>query len=328
VRPFDRARGDRENLMARFLLRRLLFMVVTMAAVSLIVFVISEVVPIDVARNILGPYASAESLEHLRKQMGLDLPVMTRYWRWLAHTLQGDLGVSTHYQAPVASLLWRRLANSAILGGSAFAMIMPLALLLGVMAGMREGGRLDRGISLASLVSTSVPTFASGVFLILIFTLWLGWLPGSSVLDRESWAYQAPLKLVMPVLTLMLVDVGYVARMTRASMAEVMASAYVRTAILKGLPRRRVIFRHALRNALLAPITVIMLHINWLMGGIVVVESLFGFHGFGRMMLDATLNKDVPVIEAGAMVAITVALGSQLLADLLYTTLNPRIRLA
>jgi peptide/nickel transport system permease protein len=314
--------------MGRFLLRRGLFMLVTMLVVSVIVFVISEVVPIDVARNILGPYASAESLEHLRKQMGLDLPVLTRYWQWLGRFVQGDLGMSSNYQAPVAALLWRRLANSAILAGVAFALIMPLALLLGVVAGMREGGRLDRLISVASLVSTSVPTFASGVFLILIFTLWLGWLPGSSVLDRETWAYESPVKLVMPVLTLMLVDVGYVARMTRASMAEVMSSGYVRTAILKGLPYRRVIVRHALRNALLAPITVILLHINWLMGGIVVVESLFGFHGFGKMMLDASLNKDVAVIEAGAMVAIAIAVGSQLLADILYTALNPRIRLA
>jgi peptide/nickel transport system permease protein len=312
--------------MLRFLVRRLAFMLVTMVAVSAIVFVISEVVPLDVARNILGPYAAPESVEHLRNQMGLDLPVPVRYWRWLSHFVQGDMGTSTHYAAPVATLLGRRLANSAVLAGVAFALIMPLALVLGVVAGMREGGRVDRVISLGSLISTSVPTFASGVFLILIFTLWLGWLPGSSVLDQETWAYQAPLKLIMPVLTLMLVDVGYVARMTRASMAEVMASAYVRTAILKGLPRRRVIVRHALRNALLAPITVITLHINWLMGGIVVVEFLFGFHGFGGMMLDAALNKDVPVIEAGAMVAIVIAVGSQLVADLLYTTLDPRIR--
>jgi len=311
-----------------FLARRLAFMLLTMLVVSVIVFVISEVVPLDVARNILGPYAAPESVEHLRKQMGLDLPVPVRYWRWLTSFVQGDMGTSTHYAAPVAPLLARRLLNSGVLAGAAFALIMPLALLLGVVAGMREGGRLDRLISLGSLVSTSVPTFASGVFLIVIFTFWLGWLPGSSVLDGETWAYQAPLKLVMPVLALMLVDVGYVARMTRASMAEVMSSAYVRTAVLKGLPRRRVIFRHALRNALLAPITVIMLHINWLMGGIVVVEFLFGFHGFGGMMLDASLNKDVPVIEAGAMVAIAIAVSTQLIADLLYTALNPRIRFA
>ncbi|MBI3457726.1 MAG: ABC transporter permease [Candidatus Rokubacteria bacterium] len=314
--------------MGRFLLRRFLFMLVTMLVVSAIVFVISEVVPIDVARNILGPYASPESLEHLRRQMGLDQPVPVRYWRWLTHFVQGDMGISSHYAAPVASLLGRRLLNSGVLAAAAFALIMPLALLLGVVAGMREGGRADRLISLGSLVSTSIPTFASGVFLILIFTLWLGWLPGSSVLDQETWAYQAPLKLIMPVLALVLVDVGYVARMTRVSMAEVMASAYVRTAILKGLPYRRVIVQHALRNALLAPITVIMLHINWLMGGIVVVEFLFGFHGFGWMMLDASLNKDVQVIEAGAMVAIVIAVGTQLIADLLYTALNPRIRLA
>jgi peptide/nickel transport system permease protein len=314
--------------MVRFLVRRLAFMLVTMLAVSAIVFVISEVVPLDVARNILGPYASAESLDHLRRQMGLDQPVPVRYARWLTSFLQGDMGISTHHATPVAPLLGRRLVNSGTLAAIAFALIMPLALLLGVLAGMREGSRLDRVISVGSLVSTSIPTFASGVFLILIFTLWLGWLPGSSVLDGETWAYQAPLKLVMPVLALLLVDVGYVARMTRASMAEVMGSAYVRTAVLKGLPARRVIFRHALRNALLAPITVIMLHINWLMGGIVVVEALFGFHGFGWMMLDAALNKDVPVLEAGAMVAIAIAVSTQLVADVVYTALNPRIRLA
>jgi peptide/nickel transport system permease protein len=314
--------------MVRYLARRLAFMLLTMLVVSAIVFFISEVVPLDVARNILGPYASADSVEHLRKQMGLDQPVVVRYWRWLGHFVQGDLGTSTHHAAPVAPLLTRRLINSGILAGIAFVLIMPLAVGLGVLAGMREGSRLDRLISVGSLVSTSVPTFASGVFLIVIFTFWLGWLPGSSVLDQESWAYQAPAKLAMPVLALILVDVGYVARMTRASMAEVMASAYVRTAVLKGLPRRRVIVRHGLRNALLAPITVIMLHINWLMGGIVVVESLFGFHGFGWMMLDAALNKDVPVLEAGAMVAIAIAVGTQLIADLLYTSLNPRIRLA
>jgi peptide/nickel transport system permease protein len=314
--------------MLRFLARRLAFMLVTMLAVSAIVFVISEVVPFDVARNILGPYASDDSVEYLRKQMGLDKPVLVRYASWLTGFVQGDMGRSTHYAAPVSDLLTRRLVNSGILAGVAFALIMPLALAFGALAGMREGGRLDRAISMGSLVSTSVPTFASGVFLVMIFSFWLGWLPGSSVLDRETWAYQAPAKLVMPVLTLMLVDIGYVARMTRASMAEVMASAYVRTAVLKGLPRTRVIARHALRNALLAPITVIMLHVNWLMGGIVVVESLFGFHGFGRMMLDAALNKDVPVIEAGAMVAIAIAVSTQLVADLLYTALNPRIRLA
>lgn len=314
--------------MARFLLRRLLFMLITMLVVSAIVFVISEVVPIDVARNILGPYASAESVEHLREQMGLDRPVLARYWHWLRGFVQGDMGISTYYATPVAPLLGRRLLNSAVLAGSAFALIVPLALLLGVVAGAREGGHADRLISLGSLLSTSVPPFASGVFLILIFTLWLGWLPGASVLDEESWAYQAPLKLIMPAFTLVLVDVGYLARMTRASMAEVMNSAYVRTAVLKGLPYRQVILKHALRNALLAPITVIMLHINWLVGGIVVVEFLFGFHGFGWMMLDAALNKDVPVIEAGAMVAIAIAVTTQLIGDLLYTSLNPRIRFA
>lgn len=312
--------------MLAFVLRRLGFLLLTMALVSAAVFFISEIVPLDVARNILGGFATDEQVAALRERMGLDRPAHVRYGEWVARLLRGDLGVSTLSGTPVLPIILRRAGNSAILAAVAFLAIMPLGLSLGVLAGLREGRLVDRVISLGGLVSTSIPPFASGVVLILLFALWLPWLPGTSALATETWAWEVPSKLVLPVLALILADAGYVARMTRASVSEVMRTAYVRTAILKGLPFHRVVVRHVLRNALLAPVTVVALHLNWLMGGLVVLESLFGFPGLGRLMLEAALNKDVPVIEAGAIVATFVAVASQCAADVAYTALNPRIR--
>lgn len=312
--------------MLAFILRRLGFLLLTMALVSAAVFFISEIVPLDVARNILGEFATDEQVAALRERMGLDRPAHVRYGEWAARLLRGDLGVSTLSGTPVLPIILRRAGNSAVLAAAAFLAIMPLGLLLGVLAGLREGRLLDRAISLGGLITTSIPPFASGVVLIVLFALWLPWLPGTSALATETWAWEVPSKLILPVLALVLADAGYVARMTRASVSDVMGTAYVRTAILKGLPFHRVVLHHVLRNALLAPITVVALHLNWLMGGLVVLESLFAFPGLGRLMLDAALNKDVPVIEAGALVATFVAVASQCTADIAYTALNPRIR--
>ncbi|MGB9593815.1 MAG: ABC transporter permease, partial [Anaerolineae bacterium] len=227
---------------------------------------------------------------------------------------------------PVGPTLVRRLRNSFVLASIAFVIIMPIALLLGILAGLKEGRALDRTISLFSLITTSVPEFASGVFLILLFAFWLKVLPGAAVFVSDVAPFMQPKLLILPVLTLTLVEVGYVTRMTRASMIEVMNAPYIRTAFLKGLPYWRIVFKHAVRNALMAPITVIMLHVNWLIGGIVVVESVFGYPGLGMYMLDSALFKDINAIEAGAMVMVALAVGTQLVADIIYTFLNPRIR--
>ena len=240
--------------------------------------------------------------------------------------LRGDPGFSTRTGRPVGPTLMRRLRNSFTLAAIAFVFIMPLALLLGLLAGLREGSAVDRAISLFSLVTTAVPTFASGVFLILVFAFWLQILPGAAIFVDDTAPWQQPKLLILPVLTLTLVEVGYVARMTRASMIEVVNAPYIRTAFLKGLPYWRIISKHAVRNALMAPITVIMLHVNWLIGGIVVVESVFGYPGLGMYMLDSALFKDVNAIEAGAMIMVALAVGTQLIADVIYTFLNPRIR--
>lgn len=242
--------------------------------------------------------------------------------------LRGDPGVSFLTRRPVIETLWPRLMNTLLLAGSAFLIVMPLALLLGLLAGLNEGRFIDRFLSISSLIFTATPEFASGIFLILIFSTWLKLLPGAVVVTSDTSLLSNPLMLVLPVITLTLIELGYVLRITRASMVEVMRTNYIRTATLKGLPQWRIVFKHALRNALMAPITVIILHVNWLIGGIVVVETLFGFPGLGRYVMEAALFKDVFAIEAATMVLVLIAVGTQLFADLIYTYLNPRIRYA
>ncbi len=241
--------------------------------------------------------------------------------------LRGDPGLSLRTGRPVADLLFVRLRNSLVLAAIAFVIVMPLALILGVVAGLNEGKLLDRILSIGGMMFSVTPEFATGIFLILIFAFWLELVPGATVFGEKA-PWERPEMLVLPVLTLTLIELGYVLRITRASMADVMKAPYIRTAFLKGLPYWRVVFKHALRNALMAPITVIMLHVNWLLGGIVVVEVIFGYPGLGSYLLDSALFKDFNAIEGGAMILVAVAVGTQLLADIIYTFLNPRIRYA
>jgi peptide/nickel transport system permease protein len=304
------------------IVRRAAYLVATMLVVSLVLFLLFELSPENVAAETLGPYALPEQRRLWLEQHGYFQPAYLRYLQWLGHVLSRDLGQSRVFNAPVADVLLRRLGNSAILAAAFFVIMVPTAISMGVLAGMREGSVLDRVISIIAIVSTSIPPFASVVLLTTIFVFTLHWLPGtSSMLDGFSWR-----ELVLPVLVLVLYDVGYVARITRAAMVEAMASPYVRTAILKGLTRRRVILRHALRNALIAPVTVILLQVNWLIGGVVVVEFFFAYKGFGSLILEAALAQDLYLIEATTMVAVLIAVTTQSLADIAYAVLNPRIR--
>jgi len=438
--------------MAKFLVRRVVFLIFTLFAVSIAVFAISELAPGDIAVNVLGNTITEDQKRSFNAQHGLDQPVVTRYVRWMFGSdwqaeqrvgyqlrqvydpeeertgwwavgedgtlfrnftpdgetlyriereiqpdgtlseprevpldedawvtneagdeifwgvdpdgraamwirgaqaeeqrltkagwlsipgapsayiplqkglLRGDAGVSFQTRQPVFATLIPRLLNTLFLAGIAFVFIMPLALLFGVLAGLNEGKFLDRSISITGLVATATPEFASGVFLIVIFAVWLDLLPGAVVIPPGSSVFARPQMLILPVLTLTLIELGYILRVTRASMVEVMRTNYVRTAVLKGLPYRRVVMKHALRNALLAPITVIMLHVNWLVGGIVVVETLFGFPGLGSYVLTAALNNDVFALEAATMILVIIAVTTQLLADIIYVYLNPRIR--
>jgi peptide/nickel transport system permease protein len=311
--------------MARFFLKHLLFLCVTLTVVSLLVFLLTELTPGDVARKELGPYATQEQVEILTKKEGLDRPVLVRYVEYVGRTLSGDLGTSQRFRVPVKDIIFDRLENTALLAAVSFALIVPLSMLLGVAAGMREGSLLDRTILLGSAVAASVPEFAIGVFLASVFVVTLGWLPGTATLQPGGrWPIAA--QMVLPVAVIVLFDMGYVVSMVRASMVEVMRQPYIRTAVLKGMRFRQVVLGHALRNAMINPVTIILLQINYLVTGVVVVESVFAYPGFGRMMLEASLYKDIALIEAGALVAVFVAVMTQILGDLAYMLLDPRIR--
>jgi len=242
--------------------------------------------------------------------------------------IRGDAGESLQTGRPVSATLFGRVRNTAILALTAFIVVMPLALFFGILAGINEGRPLDRVISIVGLGATATPDFVIGIFLILILGLWLKLLPPVSVFLSDDAIFQDPKLIALPVLTLTAVELGYVARMTRASMVEVMGSPYIRAAILKGMPYWRVIILHAIRNALMAPITIIMLHVNWLVSGIVVVEAVFGFPGLGKYIYDAAIFGDFNAVEAAAMLTVAIAVGTRLIGDLAYTFLNPRIRYA
>jgi peptide/nickel transport system permease protein len=335
--------------MVTFLVTRLVMAVATLVVSSFLLFAVMEFSPGNVARKSLGEYATQAQVDHLYRLLKLGDPLLVRYARWLGvlvgmlrDPLQdpalelafsdprgarypGNFGYSTLYKVPVNDIIWDRLANTMLLAGTAFAVIVPLSLCVGVLAGMREGAVLDRGLSLASITLTSIPEFASGVFLMAIFVVWLGLLPGTSPLrPLPDWTIVR--QLVLPVSVLVLYDFGYVARMVRGAMVEVMIRPYIRTAVLKGLPWRTIILEHSLRNAMIVPFTVILLQVNWLITGVVVTESLFAYPGFGRMLLEAALFGDIALLEAATLVALVVAVTTQLAGDLGYMVLNPRIR--
>ncbi len=297
-------------------------MMLIMFVVSLLLFMVNEGDPRLVARSVLGPYAQDQQLDLWVKDHGYDRPLYVRYVDWVTRIFRGDLGDSTIYKRPVNEVFWPRLANTAILGGVTFAIMVVLGLVTGILAGMKEGSIQDRFFSFISIFTTSIPEYASAVILSAIFVFWLGWLPGTSSMTQGfRW-----IELVLPVMVLTLYSFGYVSRMVRASMAEVMTSPYIRTAVLKGIPYRRVILKHALRNALIAPFTVIMLQFNFLLSGVVVTEYAFGYKGFGALLLEAALRRDIFLIEACGIVAVFVAVFTQTFGDLAYTFLNPRIR--
>ena len=297
-------------------------MILTMVVVSVILFVLLEIDKEGVAVKVLGPYSTEDQRQIWLENNGYNEPLVLRYFTWFGNFLVGDFGISTTYKIPVGEVLWPRLWNTTILAFWVFVFLVPVSLVLGILSGMREGSKLDRTISVVSILTTSVPEFASTVFFSGVFVFSLQWLPGTSnMFDGFDWK-----QLILPVLVLLVYDFGYVTRMTRASMAEVMTTAYVRTAVLKGLPFRQVILKHALRNALIAPFTVLMLQVNWLLSGVIVVEFFFAYKGFGALLLDAALRQDIFLIEACTMVAVFVVVMTQMLSDITYTYLNPRIR--
>jgi len=310
----------------RYILKRLGLALLTLVLLSLIIFFAGSVLPGNPGRAILGPFASQQAVQILNHQLGVDRPLVSQYWTWVTGILHGDLGTSTQFHLPVSTLLFPALGRSLKLALVAFVIVVPLSILGGVLAALYRGRFVDRSISVTGLSLTSVPEFVSGVVLIVIFAIGLKWFPvtanpppGTSPLGQLHY-------LILPAIPLVFVLFGYIARMARAGTIEALDSDYVRTAVLKGLPESVVIRRHVLRNSLLPTITVIATQTGYLIGGLVVVETLFNYPGLGRLIVTAANNKDFPVLEAGVLVIGIVYLGATLIADILYTVLNPRIR--
>jgi peptide/nickel transport system permease protein len=309
-----------------FILRRLALLAVTLFFVSLIIFAITQILPGDVATMIMGQSATPEDLATIRRQLGLDRPATVQYLDWLGRAMRGDLGISTRFNQPVASLLWERIVNTGKLAGVGLAIAAPAGMLLGIFTGIRAGRPIDHVLSTATLFGTAMPEFVTGAVFIIVFATWLGWFPPFSAITAGMGVGEQLWLLVLPALSLSLVILAYILRMMRASVIDVLASPYVRAAVLNGLPRYRVILRHALPTALGPTLTVLALSIGWMVGGLVIVENMFGYPGIGRLLVFAIQNRDVPLIQATSLLGATVYALANLLADIAGRMLDPRAR--
>jgi peptide/nickel transport system permease protein len=311
----------------RFLLKRLGLAAITLIMLSVIVFAVSSVLPGNVGRAVLGPFATKESVDALNAQLGTNRSIFTQYVDWAGGLLHGDLGKSLTKQVPAWTLLGPALSNSFKLATVAFLICIPVSILGGIVAGLRYGKLTDKSITIAGLSFAAMPEFVSGILLILVFAIWLRWLPVTAQWDSGAGLLTQLKYLLLPGMTLTLVLFGYIARITRAGMIEALDSDYARTAYLKGLPSSVVIRKHVLRNALLPTIAVVAVQIGYLVGGLVVVEVLFNYQGIGSLIYEAARQKDLPLLTAGVLVIGITYLIVTLIADILYAVLNPRIRL-
>ncbi len=314
--------------MRRFLLRRLLFALFTIVVLSILVFFATHALPGDVAKKVLGPFADAEAIKQLNRELGTDRPVPVQYVSWVSDAIQGDLGKSYLYDVPVTEKLRKAIGYSARLGIFAFVLIVPVSILGGVVAALRRDSRIDRIITIGGLSAAVIPEFVWAVFFILIFGVKLKWLPvGATPPDGASIITQYK-HLLLPALCLMMVLFGYIARITRAGVIEGLDADYTRSAHLKGLPNTTVIRKHVLRNALMPTIAVVATQTGYLLGGLVAVETIFNYNGLGFLLRQAVVQRDYLLVQAAVLLIGILVVVSNLVADILYTALNPRIRQA
>ena len=312
--------------MLKFLARRLGLALVSLWLLSVLVFVGTNLLPGDVGRRILGPFATQASVDALNTRLGTDRPLLTQYFDYMGGVLTGDLGTSVSFARPVTEMLGIALGNSTRLALLAFVIVVPLSILGGVIAALKRGTLIDRSITVFGLSATVIPEFVSGIVAIVLFAVTLRWLPGGAQAPPGAGFLTQIRYLILPAIPLVLVLFGYIARITRAGMIDALDADYTRTAILKGLPRRVVIRRHVLRNALLPTIAVVATQVGYLFGGLVAVEVLFNYQGVGRLIFDAAQKADFPLLAGGVLVIGVIYQAATLLADLLYGALNPRIR--
>lgn len=312
--------------MLRYLIRRFALIVVTLWVISLAIFTIVEILPGDVAKMMLKQNATEESLHLLREQLGLYRPWYVRYFEWIWGVMRGDFGTSYVMGIPVSEILGRRIVHSVSLAAFALVFGIPFAVMAGVWAGIRPDTFGDRIVSVVGMIGISLPEFVTGVVFMLLLASWLHLLPPSSIMMPGERPWTRPTILVMPGLTLTVVMFAYIMRMTRANVIEVMGSSYVRTAILKGIPLRQVIRRHVLPNAMLPTITIIAANLGYMLGGLIIVENVFAYPGLGQLLLWSIQQRDFPMLESLVMLIAGTYAISNLLADLSYAALDPRIR--
>jgi len=309
--------------MVRFILKRLGLALITLFLLSVIVFLLGQVLPSDPGRSVLGPLADPHAVKALDHQLGVDKPILTQYWNWISNFP----GTSTQYQAPIGPILGPALGRSIKLAIFAFIIVVPLGILGGVVSALNYGRPVDKTISIVGQSALTIPEFVSGIILIVIFAVELKWLPVSATAPPGSGFFTQVKYLILPVIPLVLILFGYIARMARVGTVEALDSDYARTAILKGLPRGVVIRRHVLRNSLLPTITVVATQTGYLIGGLVVIETLFRYNGIGLLTYNAANQHDIPMLEACVLTIGVVYMVVTLIADISFSLLNPRIRL-
>ena len=314
--------------MLKLILRRVALGALTIVLVSLIIFGAIEALPGDACTAVLQQDARGETLLNCQKELGLDRPATTRYVEWISGALRGDFGMNAHRTKRISEMVGDRVLNSLLLGVCALAVGLPVAFLFGILAALRRDRALDLSVSSIAIAAMTIPEFVSATVLILVFSGWLGWLPGIVTTSAS-----APIKdffpeIILPVVVLSMVMTAHILRTVRSSMLEVLDSDYVRMATLKGVPYRRMILVHVLPNALLPAINVVALTVAWLLGGVVVIETVFNYPGLGRLMVSAISDRDLALVQTIALIVASVYVVVNLSADVLTLLANPRLRTA
>ena len=312
--------------MGKFILKRIGLALVTLFIVTTAIFFMTHILPGNAAERILGPFAERINVIALEKELGLDKPMYVQYWRWLSEALQGQLGDSVQYQSPVSEILLPAIGYSFRLATMAFLIVVPLSIFGGIIAAINRGKLVDRVITVGGLSAAVIPEFVWAVLLVFVVGVKLEWLPVTAFPDVDTSLVQVIRHMILPSIALVLVLFGYISRIARAGVIEAMDSDYSRTAVLKGLSKRQMINRHVLRNALLPTIAVVASQVPYLVGGLVAVEIVFNYPGFGSLLLQAVQYRDYPMLQAAVLIVGSVIVMMQLIADILFALLNPRIR--
>jgi peptide/nickel transport system permease protein len=306
--------------------RRLFLALVTLFIISIIIFVGVEALPGDAATAYLGQSATPESLKALREEFNLNTPAYQRYINWLGDIVKGDLGDSMARRKPVSEIIGNQFRNTVVLAAAAALVGIPLAIVLGVFAGLTRDKWPDALISLVAILGMTLPGFVTATVLIYIFSIRLDWFPAIAMVATDAPVIEILPNIVLPIITLTFIMVAHILRLVRTNMIEVLVSNYVQMARLKGVPAMRIVFLHALPNAMLPTINVIALTLAWLLGGVAIIETVFNYPGIGKLLINAIGDRDLALVQGIAMILASVYIGVNLIADLLALVLNPRLR--